>query len=336
MKIERLEAQVLTVPTDRHESDGTIAWDATTMVLVRAHAEGTTGLGWTFAHGAAAELVEGPLAAAVRGVDVSATSTAFMAMNHAMRNIGRPGLGWEAISAVDIALWDLRARTLSLPLARLFGTARESVPAYGSGGFTSYDDETLRAQLGGWAREGFRAVKMKVGRHPEEDLRRVRTAREAIGPDVGLFVDANGACSVKQALAQAEAFAGCGVTWFEEPVSSEDLAGLRFVRDRAPAGMDDHRRRVRLRARRLPTTRRGRLPRRRPGGRDPVRRLHRHPRGGRPVRSLRAADVDALRAAPARARRVRNPAAAAPRVLPRPRADRAARCSTGRSSPRDG
>src|SRR3954470_12776441 len=106
MKIDRLEAQVLSIPTDRHESDGTFAWDATTMVLVRAYAGGAHGIGWTFAHGAAAELVKGPLAAAVRGLDASATSAAWMAMNHAMRNIGRPGLGWEAISAVDIALWD--------------------------------------------------------------------------------------------------------------------------------------------------------------------------------------------------------------------------------------
>jgi L-alanine-DL-glutamate epimerase-like enolase superfamily enzyme len=238
MKIERVEAQVFVVPTDRHESDGTFAWDATTMVLVRVHAGGTHGIGWTFAHGAAAELVYGPLASALSGLEASATSAAWMAMSNAMRNIGRPGLGWEAISAVDIALWDLKAKLASLPLAQLLGTARESVPLYGSGGFTSYDDAMLREQLGGWARDGFSAVKMKVGRHPERDLERVRTARDAIGPAVSLFVDANGAWSRKQALASAEAFAAYGVTWLEEPVSSEDIQGLRLLRDRAPAGMD--------------------------------------------------------------------------------------------------
>ncbi len=237
-KLSRLEAQVFIVPTDRHESDGTFAWDATTMVLVRVYAGDVHGIGWTFAHGAAAELVTGPLASAIRGIDVSATSAAWMAMNEAMRNIGRPGLGWEAISAVDIALWDLKAKLASVPLFELFGPARESVPIYGSGGFTSYDDATLREQLGGWARDGFAAVKMKVGRDPKQDLRRVRIAREAIGPDVELFVDANGAWSRKQALASAEAYAVHGVSWLEEPVSSEDLHGLRLLRDRAPAGMD--------------------------------------------------------------------------------------------------
>jgi L-alanine-DL-glutamate epimerase-like enolase superfamily enzyme len=238
MKLERLETEILVVPTDRHEADGTFAWDATTMVLVHAHGGGKHGMGWTFAHAAAAELVVGPLASAVRGIDVSATSAAWMAMSHAMRNIGRPGLGWEAISAVDIALWDLKANVAALPLAQLIGPARDSVPVYGSGGFTSYDDAKLRAQLGGWAESGFPAVKMKVGRHPERDLGRVRVAREAIGRDVALFVDANGAWSRKQALANAEAFAAYGVTWLEEPVSSEDLHGLRLLRDRAPAGMD--------------------------------------------------------------------------------------------------
>jgi L-alanine-DL-glutamate epimerase-like enolase superfamily enzyme len=238
MKLERLETQVFVVPTDRHESDGTFGWDATTMVLVRAYAGGTYGIGWTFAHAAARELIMGPLAHAVAGVDVSATSAAWTAMSRAMRNIGRPGLGWEAISAVDIALWDLKARLASLPLFRLIGPARDAVAVYGSGGFTSYDDEALEKQLGGWARDGFTAVKMKVGRDPARDLHRVQIAREAIGHDVALFVDANGAWSRKQALAFAEAFAVYRVTWLEEPVSSEDLHGLRLLRDRAPAGMD--------------------------------------------------------------------------------------------------
>lgn len=236
--IEELEAHVLVVPTDQHESDGTFAWDETTMVLVRAHAGGAVGIGWTFAAGSAAALVEGPLADAVRGIDAIATSQAWMAMNHAIRNIGRPGLAWEALSAVDVALWDLRARLLGIPLVQLLGPARTSCRIYGSGGFTSYDDRTLADQLGGWAERGFGAVKMKVGREPLRDIERVRVAREAIGRHVELFVDANGAWSRKQALAQAEHFALAGVTWLEEPVSSEDLEGLRLLRDRVPAGMD--------------------------------------------------------------------------------------------------
>jgi L-alanine-DL-glutamate epimerase-like enolase superfamily enzyme len=154
-----------------------------------------------------------------------------------VRNVGRRGIAATAIAAVDSALWDLKGRLLGLPLAALLGAARNAVPIYGSGGFTSYDERRLREQLGGWAAAGLRWVKMKIGRDPAEDLARVRAARAAIG-QAGLFVDANGAYSRKQALAFAHAFAGLGVTWFEEPVSSDDLAGLRLLRDRAPPGME--------------------------------------------------------------------------------------------------
>jgi L-alanine-DL-glutamate epimerase-like enolase superfamily enzyme len=143
-----------------------------------------------------------------------------------------------AISAVDSALWDLKARLLDLPLVTLLGSAHDRVPVYGSGGFTSYSIARLQEQLGGWADQGIPRVKMKIGTHPEDDLQRVRAAREAIGPEVELFVDANGAYSRKQALAFAEAFAELGVVWFEEPVSSDDLDGLHLLRDRAPAGME--------------------------------------------------------------------------------------------------
>jgi L-alanine-DL-glutamate epimerase-like enolase superfamily enzyme len=160
-------------------------------------------------------------------------------MVHAIRNLGRPGIASMAIAAVDNALWDLKARLLNLPLVTLLGAARVSIPIYGSGGFTTYTTAQLQAQLGGWAAQGISRVKMKVGTHPEADLARVRTARAAIGPDTALFVDANGAYNRTQALAFADAFrAEAGVTWFEEPVPSDDLAGLRLLRDRAPAGMD--------------------------------------------------------------------------------------------------
>jgi L-alanine-DL-glutamate epimerase-like enolase superfamily enzyme len=142
-----------------------------------------------------------------------------------------------AISAVDCALWDLKARILELPLHRLLGTARASVPVYGSGGFTSYSVEELCGQLSGWANLGIEHVKMKVGREPELDGERVGEARAAIGRDVALFVDANGAYDRKLALELGERFWEHGVTWFEEPVSSDDLAGLRLLRDRGPPGM---------------------------------------------------------------------------------------------------
>jgi L-alanine-DL-glutamate epimerase-like enolase superfamily enzyme len=236
--ISSLDVAAYTIPTDRPESDGTLEWSETTLVVVHASAGGARGIGYTYADVATARLIESKLAGVVRGRDAMAVPGAWAAMVRSIRNLGRPGIAQMAISAVDAALWDLKARLLGVPLATLLGAARDRVPSYGSGGFTSYTDAELAAQLGGWAAEGIPRVKMKIGRDPAADVARVRVAREAIGPSVALFVDANGAYSRKQAIALAERFADEGVSWFEEPVTSDDLEGLRLVRDRAPASMD--------------------------------------------------------------------------------------------------
>ena len=236
--IEAVEVAAYTIPTDFPESDGTLEWSATTLVVVEVAAGGERGLGYTYAATAAARLIQERLADVVRGRDAMAIPAAWTAMVQAVRNLGRSGIAATAIAAIDTALWDLKARLLGLPLVTLLGPVREGVPVYGSGGFTSYSLGQLQEQLAGWVADGIDRVKMKVGRAPEEDVARVRAAREAIGPAAALFVDANGAYTRKQALAFAEAFAEHGVTWFEEPVPSDDLDGLRLLRDRAPAGMD--------------------------------------------------------------------------------------------------
>ena len=232
--VDRLDVTACTIPTDEPESDGTAEWDSTTIVIVEAHAGDVTGLGYTYAPSAAAALIRELLADVVEGSDALAVTRTWEAMARALRNAGRPGIGSEAMAAVDTALWDLKARLLDLPLAQLLDAVRAEVPLYGSGGFTSYTDERLAGQLGGWAQEGFERVKMKVGREPDRDLERARVAREAIGPDVELFVDANGALTRKQALGFADGYAELDVRWFEEPVSSDDLDGLRLIRERAP------------------------------------------------------------------------------------------------------
>jgi L-alanine-DL-glutamate epimerase-like enolase superfamily enzyme len=236
--IEKIEACEYTVPTDFPESDGTLEWNSTTLVLVQAHGGKRVGLGYTYADRATATVIRDLLSEVVLGQDVMAPSACWNAMVARTRNLGRPGIVSMAISAVDIALWDLKARLLDLPMAVLLGAVRESVPIYGSGGFTSYSVRQLQSQLAGWVEQGITRVKMKVGRDGRADLGRVRAARSAIGPDAELFVDANGAYSRKQALEQAETFADMNVSWFEEPVSSDDLAGLRLLRDRGPAGID--------------------------------------------------------------------------------------------------
>jgi L-alanine-DL-glutamate epimerase-like enolase superfamily enzyme len=236
--ITRAAVSVFTVPTDGPESDGTLEWTSTTIVIVEVAAGGVSGLGYTYGHKATAALIADMLVPLVRDHDAMDVMGAWIAMTRAIRNQGRPGIASMAIAAMDAALWDLKARLLNVPLVTLLGLARDAVPVYGSGGFTSYSVEQLQRQLAGWVGRGISRVKMKVGRKSAEDDDRVRRVREAIGRDAELFVDANGAYSRKQALAHAEAFAEAGVTWFEEPVSSDDLEGLRLLRDRAPAGMD--------------------------------------------------------------------------------------------------
>jgi L-alanine-DL-glutamate epimerase-like enolase superfamily enzyme len=237
--VERLDVTSYTIPTDEPESDGTLEWDSTTIVIAEAHARGTAGLGYTYCDAAAAEVISSQLAGVVEGEDVMDVRAAWLRMGAQVRNAGRPGIGFCAVSAVDQALWDLKARLLGVPLVVLLGAAHDEVPIYGSGGFTSYSNERLCEQLGGWVREGISRVKMKVGRDPEHDAVRLDAAREAIGDDVELYVDANGAFARKEALAWAERYAeSWNVKWFEEPVSSDDLEGLRQIRDEAPAGLE--------------------------------------------------------------------------------------------------
>lgn len=236
--IEGLEVAAYRVPTLEPESDGTLEWESTTVVVVYARGGGKVGLGYTYTERAAASLIEDKLNDVVRGRDAMSPAGAWWAMRERLRNAPQRGLAMYAVSAVDAALWDLKARLLGLPLATLLGRVRDSIEVYASGGFTSLSEAGLREQLGGWAAEGFRKVKMKVGRDPARDAGRVRAAREVIGRDLELFTDANGAYSVAQALRMAEEFAASGVSWLEEPRPSDDPAGLARVRAGAPAGMD--------------------------------------------------------------------------------------------------
>ena len=236
--ISGIRASAYRIPTDCPESDGTLEWSATTLVVVEASAAKQTGIGCTYADSATASLINDLLADLVIGRDAMSIPANWLEMVRAIRNLGRPGISSMASAAVDNALWDLKARLLGLPLVKLLGAVHDRVPLYGSGGFTSYDENRLCRQLAGWVEHGIPRVKMKVGRDPRRDPVRVAAARKAIGPHAELFVDANGAYLRKQALQMAERFRESQVSWFEEPVSSDDLAGLRLLRDRAPAGME--------------------------------------------------------------------------------------------------
>ena len=223
------------IPTDAPEADGTLAWDKTTMVVASVRAGTARGIGWTYAAAAAAGVIADVLAGAITGRSAMDVPGAAEAMARAVRNIGRPGIAATAISAVDIALWDLKARLLGVSVTRLLGQASDGVPIYGSGGFTSYDEHQTREQLAGWVeKDRIPRVKIKIGEswgsREHRDLERVALAREVIGPDTELYVDANGGYPVGQAVRVGHRLEEFGVTWFEEPVSSQDLAGLAAVR----------------------------------------------------------------------------------------------------------
>lgn len=236
--LSRVRAHAYTIPTDKPEADGTIAWNSTTLVIVEADAGGRTGLGYTYASASVVPLIDGLLAQTLEHRDAFDVPGAWLAMQRSVRNLGREGLAATAISALDCALWDLKAKLLDVPLARLLGRMRDAVPVYGSGGFTTYTDDDLRDQFSRWiAEDGCRWVKMKIGSDPARDPHRVKVAREAIG-EHGLFVDANGAFDVKQAAGLAAVLGEQHVSWFEEPVSSDDLDGLRRLRDLVPRGME--------------------------------------------------------------------------------------------------
>ncbi len=236
--IETVDVRVFEVATDAEEADGTLVWSSTTAVVVELGTDVATGIGWTYGPAAIAGLVRDELAPLLQGAEPVAGPALWREMTERLRNAGRPGLTSMAIAACDIAVWDLRAHLLGVPLIDLLGRARESVEAYGSGGFTNYTPDQLRHQIESWIAAGLSAIKIKVGSDPAVDPERVALAREAAGPDVALMVDANGAHDRKRALAAAVEYAGAGVSWFEEPVSSDDLAGLRLLRDHAPAPIE--------------------------------------------------------------------------------------------------
>jgi L-alanine-DL-glutamate epimerase-like enolase superfamily enzyme len=238
VRVENLRVFVHTIPTETPEADGTYEWESTTIVIVEVTGGGKQGIGYTYADSATATLINEKLKDVVVGQDAMSVKAVWSAMMRSIRNLGQPGICAMAISAIDTALWDLKATILNLPVVSLMGQVHYALPIYGSGGFTNYSNEQLRRQLQGWVEQGIPRVKMKIGRDASIDRQRVAIARKAIGREVDLFVDANGAYSHKQALAQARAFQEFKVSWFEEPVSSDHLEGLHFIREHAPEGME--------------------------------------------------------------------------------------------------
>lgn len=238
VRIDGFEVRAYQVPTaTEREADGTLTWDSTSVVVVEVHALGATGIGYSYCHPAAAQLIETKFADLIKSADPLMPEHCWAQMQVQARQMGHAGIAAMAISAVDIALWDLKAKALDVCLADALPRFHESIPVYGSGGFTNYSEDELREQVAGWIEDGFQSVKIKVGRDKLADPGRVDIVREVAGPGVEVMVDGNGAYGPQEALLWADCFRDQGVTYFEEPVSSQDLAGLAEVRGRAPAGL---------------------------------------------------------------------------------------------------
>lgn len=231
----RLHTGVRHFPTPHPEADGTLEWEATTAVTVLAESGSHTGTGWTYSDPAAAAVVDGVLKSALAGADPHDPPLCWQRMVRACRNIGATGLVMQAISAVDIALWDLHARSVGVDLPRLWGAMRPSVRIYGSGGFVNEDESVLVDDIAEWTRMGATAMKIKIGQDRggavDRDLHRVRTLVDTAPAGTECMVDANGAYTPGQALRVGRQLDDLGVVWFEEPVTSDDPHTLGELAD---------------------------------------------------------------------------------------------------------
>ncbi|MGF1475836.1 MAG: mandelate racemase/muconate lactonizing enzyme family protein [Geminicoccaceae bacterium] len=198
--------------------------------------DGSEGIGYTYTGGRGGQairaMIDHDLAPALIGMDADPVEELNQMMEWHVHYVGRGGIAGFAISALDIALWDLRGRRRGEPLRRLAGGEGTRAKAYRGGIDLGFELEKLVASVRGYRDQGFNAVKIKVGRETlEEDLARVAAVRAAIGPATKLMVDANYALDVEEAIRRAEAFKVHDILWFEEPIIPDDFAGYGRIAD---------------------------------------------------------------------------------------------------------
>lgn len=244
VKITDVTTTLLSVPGFRPIQDATMPPPRATTanrgaLFVHVHTDaGVEGLGFGSAVPAIRSVIEANLKDLLIGEDPFEIEKHWEAMFWRVRGYGRKGIAFCAISSLDIALWDLKAKALGLPLYRLLGPYRESVPVYGSGGWTNFSEKELIEEQTSYVERGMRSIKMKVGKDfgksEREDLRRLAAVRKAVGDDVEILIDANNGYYAKQAIAMAREFEQYRVGWFEEPVLADDIDGLAAVARATP------------------------------------------------------------------------------------------------------
>jgi L-rhamnonate dehydratase len=234
MKIKEIRTTLLLDPSSPAFQDATMARPAnglSVLVLELTTDAGITGV--SIGQGAIRSFVHNVLSDLVLQADPFNTEKIWNDMFWRVRGHGRKGVAFQAISLVDNAIWDLKAKALDMPLYRLLGPIHEQVPVYGSGGWTNYTtDELLQSQRN--VRDaGFTATKLKVGKDfgkaERDDIKRVEAVRKELGDDFTIYIDANNGYYAKQAIRLAEEYKRLDVAWFEEPVLADDIPGLAQV-----------------------------------------------------------------------------------------------------------
>ena len=214
--------------------DSTLRYDKASMAIIELKTDaGLSGYGITIKDDIA-DLVKNRLKPILIGRDPLDIEDLWQEMFLQMRGAGRKGLCLVALSAVDIALWDLKGKILNLPLYKIFGGSKKFIPTYSSGGWTSYTMEELLNEMKSFVDLGYTTIKMKVGvefgKNIKEDARRVRAVREMVGPKIDIIIDANNVWDSGTAVRFAELIKDCDVAAFEEPVCADDIPGLGRIR----------------------------------------------------------------------------------------------------------
>jgi L-alanine-DL-glutamate epimerase-like enolase superfamily enzyme len=249
-RIAKFDIHLVASPVPGNFADSTRKVETIGLLVLRVTTDqGLEGIGITYHEvggEATRELIRHDIAHRLIGRDPFETDALWHELFHYLRGVGRKGLTFCALSAVDIALWDLKGKILGMPLHRLLGGNRTRVPVYASGGWTSYDDDQLVDEMKGMVARGFRHIKFKVGvdggRDTRRDAIRVRKVRDAVGPEIHLLVDANNCFDAARAVQLANEIRECRITLFEEPVFADDIPGLaRFKRGTdIPLGTGEH------------------------------------------------------------------------------------------------